>query len=245
VAKRLRAAGVDVDALEPDCRRESRASFDLLSGSRSLPDGNETYRPRRAGAQRRVAVASTTDPGRRFALIVAATGPLSVLGLFSGVVRAASLPLACAWVPPRGPGCRARGGPRAPNRRAERTRTDVIANRRNFSARKPSPAGTFADSETFGAEGPWRLGVPERLGIPDTGSPPELPGNWELRGTGSAGIPKSPDTEPGRPRLGASRGPNAMPQGARRHCDRADAAKRAWPILAAMVIAEQIAVALD
>ena len=91
LAERLRAAGVDVEALDAGLQARVKGSFDLTVRV-SLPDGNDTTVRVAPGEQRRVAVASTTDPGRRFALIAAATAALLGLGLF--VVASADPPAA-------------------------------------------------------------------------------------------------------------------------------------------------------
>jgi hypothetical protein len=84
LAARLRAAGVDVAALDAGLQARIKSSFDLTVRV-ELPDGTHTTVRVAPGEQRRVAVTSTTDhPGRRLAL--AAAGAAAVLGLVLFVV---------------------------------------------------------------------------------------------------------------------------------------------------------------
>lgn len=81
LASRLRAAGVDVAALDAGLQARIKGSFDLTVRV-ELPNGTDTTVRVAPGEQRRVAVSSTTDPGRRFALVGAVTAALLGLALF-------------------------------------------------------------------------------------------------------------------------------------------------------------------
>ena len=82
LAARLRAAGVDVAALDAGLQSRIKGSFDLTVRV-ELPDGTATAVRVVPGEQRRVAVSSTTEhPGRRFALGAAAVAALLGLVLF-------------------------------------------------------------------------------------------------------------------------------------------------------------------
>jgi hypothetical protein len=82
LAARLRAAGVDVAAIDAGLQARVKSSFDLTV-SVELPDGTDTTIRVEPGDQRRLSVASTTDhPGRRFALIAAGAAALLGVVLF-------------------------------------------------------------------------------------------------------------------------------------------------------------------
>jgi hypothetical protein len=82
VAARLRAAGVDVAALDAGLQARIKGSFDLTVRV-TLPDGTDTTVRVAPGEQRRVAVASTTEhSGRRVALGAAAAAAVLGLALF-------------------------------------------------------------------------------------------------------------------------------------------------------------------
>lgn len=83
LAMRLRAAGVDVDAIDAGLQARVKGSFDLTVRV-ELPDGTDTTVKLDPGDQRRVVVASTTaHPGRRAALIAAAAGAFLGIVLFA------------------------------------------------------------------------------------------------------------------------------------------------------------------
>jgi hypothetical protein len=87
LAARLRAAGVDVAALDAGLQSRIKGSFDLTVRL-ELPDGTHKSVRVVPGEQRTVAVSSTTGhPGRRFAL--AAAGAAALLGLVLFVVASA------------------------------------------------------------------------------------------------------------------------------------------------------------
>jgi hypothetical protein len=89
LAARLRAAGVDVAAIDAGLRSRIGSAFDL-SVRVELPDGTHTTVRLIPGERRTVAVASTTShPGRRLALASAGAAGVLGLGLFviAGVRR--------------------------------------------------------------------------------------------------------------------------------------------------------------
>jgi hypothetical protein len=82
LAARLRAAGIDVAALDAGLRARITGSFDLTVRV-ELPDGAHATVHVKPGEQRRLTVASTTDhPGRRAALVAAGLAALLGLALF-------------------------------------------------------------------------------------------------------------------------------------------------------------------
>jgi hypothetical protein len=96
LAARLRAAGVDVAAIDAGLHSRIGSSFDL-SVRVELPDGSHTTVRLLPGERRRVAVASTTShPGRRLALVAAGAAGVLGLALFviAGVRRRRDVPIA-------------------------------------------------------------------------------------------------------------------------------------------------------
>jgi post-segregation antitoxin (ccd killing protein) len=82
LAARLRAAGVDVAAIDAGIQARVKDSFDLTVRV-ELPDGRAGTVRVEPGEEQRLAVASTTDhPGRRWALIAAASGAFLAVVLF-------------------------------------------------------------------------------------------------------------------------------------------------------------------
>jgi hypothetical protein len=83
LATRLRAAGVDVDAIDAGLQARVKGSFDLTVRV-ELPDGTDTTVKLKPGDQRRVAVASVTDhDGRRAVLVGAGAAVVLALLLFA------------------------------------------------------------------------------------------------------------------------------------------------------------------
>ena len=82
LAKRLRAAGIDVSALDRGLRSRIKESFDLTVRL-VLPDGSDTTARFTPGEQHRVAIARATEhTGRRNALVGAAATALLGLAFF-------------------------------------------------------------------------------------------------------------------------------------------------------------------
>jgi hypothetical protein len=88
LAARLRAAGVDVAAIDAGLQARVKGSFDLTVRV-VLPDGTDSTVRLGPGDRRRLAVTSTTEhPGRRLAL--GAAGAAALLGVILFVIASAN-----------------------------------------------------------------------------------------------------------------------------------------------------------